>query len=396
MVFFAEAKGAIYKSERSFNSSDELLYSQWIQKSLTSDIFSNPESPYYGIKTDCADAAFALRAIYAFENKLSFEFIDNEGRKITENLTNFDSGSDVERLKKLIEYISENAGSEMLAGHNTYPIELKSIRPGDLYITKWKNSSGGESRHVYIIKDILPTGDLLLFSSTQPRAIRPLLARKGMPLHFFSEMPFGFRRFYSSNERKIMNLENYSLEQYELMLTGEKKFFSEVKLKLKNDEDTLQNNFDRRIENVCVALTARKDVVDLALKEKMKLGKKCFDEKRYDEFSTPSRDQNIIKDIERLRNGYRFALENSRQNELSEETHLGMSYLIGINKSKESLESLKQMCSLEIQLNESQQVIVNIKSFYDRSQAKLISSNPNESRLARWGYEKESKACKRK
>lgn len=385
------AASAVYEAKQDFNLEYESLYSIWIQEKVSHDIFSNPNSLYYGIKTDCADAAFALRTIFAYEQKLSIEFRDINGQIISERTKRFDQTThdELKKLKAFIAYIGENIGSEVLAGENTYPIALKSIRPGDLYITRWINSQGENTRHVYIIKEVLPTGDFVLFSSTQPRAIRPLSSRKGMPLHLFKERPFGFRRFIDKRNSR----ENESLEQYQFVKLGESRFFGMVKDALKIKEDTLQLNIERRIENICLALKTRKDVVELALQEKGVLSKKCFSKSQYEEYSTPSRDNNIIQDIERLRNGFKSILESNQINELNAETILSLENLIGENSSTEAFNAMAQLCSIPIELNSQKLIKVNIKSFYDRYKAGFISSNPNESIDVRWGFEKESKQC---
>lgn len=388
------AHSAIYESTRSFENADEILYSNWVKDAVSQDIFSNPESPYFGIKTDCADAAFALRAIYAYENKLSFEFIENDGRRISEKTTRFDNASTTEigRLKAFIDFIADNVGSEVLASDNTYPIDLKAIRPGDLYITRWANPKGELTRHVYIVKDILPTGDLLLYSSTQPRAIRPFLPRKGMPLRIFKERPFGFRRFQANLGQAKEKQEDFSNMQYEALKLGQEKFFALVKEGLKSSEDTLQLNIERRIENICVALETRKDVVEIALEERNP--SRCFSKERYDEFSTPSRDKNIINDIQRLKNGYATVVKNDMASELSDETRMGLDYLIGADATEEGLGALKNLCSVAIEFGGDRRVIMTIKSFSDRYKAGVISSNPNESLGARWGLERAKGTCK--
>lgn len=389
------AQAAIYQATRAFEAADELHYSMWVRDVVTQDIFSNPEGLYYGIKTDCADAAFALRAIYAFENKLSFEFIENDGKKITEKTNRFDgvSSSEIGRLKAFIDFIADNVGSEVLASDNTYPIHFNAIRPGDLYITRWTNPKGELTRHVYIIKEILPTGDLLLYSSTQPRAIRPFLPRKGMPLRIFKDRPFGFRRFMFNLNSSKEKMSDFSNIQYEAVKLGQDKFFSLVKTALKSSEDTLQLNIERRIENICVALETRKDVVEMALEQKGN-SKKCFSKDQYDEFSTPSRDSNIINDIQRLKNGYVTILKNGMATELESETTLGLDYLIGENNSEEGQVALKKLCNVEISLSADKNVLMTIKSFGDRYKAGLISSNPNESLGARWGLARVRGMCK--
>jgi len=389
------AHGAIYETQNSFKKDEIISYSKWIKEEVHQDIFSNPTSAYYGIKTDCADAAFALRAIYAYEQKLPFKFILNNGQIITEKSDKFDhvSNNEIKRLKAFIEFISENVGSEGLASDNTYAIDLKAIKPGDLYISRWKNSKGQLTRHVYIIKDILPTGDLLLYSSTVPRAIRPLLPRKGMPLRIFKEMPFGFRRFLPGTNGAINKLEDYSDMQYDLVKLGEEKFFKLVKEGLKSSEDSLELNIQRRIENICVALTTRLDIVEMALEAKEKLSTQCFNKAKYDEYSTPSRDKNIIQDIERLRNAYKVIVNKGMVVDLNESTKNGLDYLIDENKSAEGLVALKTLCSVAVEVSAGRRVLMTIKSFYDRYKANLVSSNPNEERAVRWGLEKSKNTC---
>jgi len=389
------AHGAIYEAKNSFTKDEELTYSKWIKEEVNQDIFSNPTSAYYGIKTDCADAAFALRAIYAYEQKLPFKFILNDNLIITEKSNRFDhvSNDEIKKLKALIEFISDHVGSEGLASDNTYSIDLKAIKPGDLYISRWKNNKGQLTRHVYIIKDILPTGDLLLYSSTVPRAIRPLLPRKGMPLRIFKEMPFGFRRFLPGTNSAINKLDDYSNMQYETVKFGEGYFFKTVKEGLKSSQDSLELNIQRRIENICVALTTRMDIVEMALEAKEDLQASCFKKTQYDEYSTPSRDKNIILDIERLRNAYKYITNKEMTVDLNETLKIGLDYLIDEDKSESGLTSMKALCSIPIEVASDKRVIMTIKSFYDRYKADLVSSNPNEERAVRWGLSKAKKTC---
>ena len=395
---FQVCQSAIYVADKSFDETLELEYREWVKKTVSSEIFSHPNSPYYGIKTDCADAAIALRLIFAFENKISFSFKDNEGNLVTEKTNRFDHfQSSQEKLKKLIDYLADKIGSETLAHSNTYPIQINQINSGDLYITRWKNKKGEYTRHVYIIKDILPTGDLLLLSSTQPRAIRPLLARKGMPLHFFGEAPFGFRRFFQPGQQIPSQLPHYSLEQYDLKNKGETAFFNHLKNTLKNSEDSLKLNIQRRIENICVALTARADIIDMAIEYKKDNNIKCFSKGTYDEFSTPSRDQNIFNDIERLRAGVKSILSQNLVNDIDENVWLGLNFLL--NSSEENrndeggLESIKNFCTIEVQIDSSKTVLLNMKSFYERFKKGYISSNPNESLPTRWGLAPKKSNC---
>lgn len=389
------AKGAIYESNLSLVTPNDDSYSKWVKEAVSQDIFSNPQGKYFGIKTDCADAAFALRIIYAYEQKLPFKFVLNDGHIITQKSTLFDhvSKDEIQKLKALIEFIGQNVGSEGLAQDNTYSIDLQALRPGDLYISKWSNPKGKVTRHVYIIKDILPTGDLLLFSSTLPSAVRPLLPRKGMPQNIFKDAPFGFRRFLPLNNSLQAPLEDFSNMQYEAVKSGEEHFFKLIKNLLKNTNDTLELKIQRSIENICVALTTRFDVVEMAQELREELDGKCFTKNQYDSFSTPTRDLNISLDIERVKNAYRTIVDNQIPINLDELTSIGLNYLIAKDQSTAGLDAIKNFCSIPIETSANTRIIINIKTFYDRYKAGMVSSNPNESRESRWGLSKSTNVC---
>lgn len=376
----------VWASKNSWNRDVETQYVQWIQSKLTFDIFSNPNGPYYGIKTDCADAAAALRTIFAYEHQLPVYFKDNDGLLITNSSSKYDHLTNkTERLKAFLRDMGENIGSETLASDNTYPIALSNIRPGDVYITKWTDASGIDTRHVYIVKDILPTGDLLLFSSTQPRAIRPLLARKGMPSHIISGEPYGFKRFSSGPK---FDHPEQSFSQYDDLKNGERFYFGKIKETHQKVKDTFENNINQRIENICMALQTRVHVVNLALEEFEKNNRQCFSHDEYDEYSTPSRDHNIVIDIQSLIFGWKTIKQRQIEPQLSEKLQSALEYLSGNISTDESRAALNSFC----QLSEIQNSL-DIRFFYDRFKAGAISSNPNESKNARWGLERESGIC---
>jgi hypothetical protein len=382
---------SVWTANRDWNIEDEIKYSEWVKANLKVDIFSNKESLYFGIKTDCADAAMALRTIYAFEQKLPISFKDNDGKFISNDSTSYDYlKSDLEKLKEMIRDIGENIGSETLADDNSYPIALAEIKPGDIYITKWKNSTGIDTRHVYFIKDILPTGDLLLYSSTQPRAVRPLLARKGMPLHIIDGKPYGFKRFKMGVHFQTPSLD-YS--QYNDLEKGEVFYFSKVKSTHQMIKDTLSNNISERIENICVALQTRQDVILSTIEYKNQIQNRCLTKEEYTEYSTPSRDFNITNDIEKLMYGWRVIKQRGIQDQIPSETQLALDYLINKNNNPEALNALNTFCKVQFTKSNNQEITMSIRSYYERYRFGVISSNPNEIIDARWGFAKEVKDC---
>lgn len=376
----------VWSNKNTWTKEFEAQYSEWAKSSqLSSDIFSNPQSPYYGIKTDCADATIAIRTIFAFEHQLPIYFRDNNGSVISNRSNKYDHLQSSSRLKAFLTDIGESIGSEILASDNTYPIALSNIRPGDLYITRWIDNSGIDTRHVYFVKDILPTGDLLLFSSTQPRAVRPLLARKGMPSHIIPGEPYGFKRFTTGPR---FEKPDQSFSQYDDLKKGGRYYFSKIKETHQKIKDTFENNINQRIENICIALQTRISVVASALDQFEKNNHHCFTQEEYDEYSTPSRDHNIDFDIESLVFGWKTIKEKNIQANLSEKTQLALDYLSEETDSPEALNQLNSFCFIEIS-----NFSLNIKNFHDLYKSGAISSNPNESIEARWGQKSVNGIC---
>ena len=108
----------VWVSNNTWNDSWEKRYAEWIKSDVSRDIFLQGR---YSIKTDCADAAYSLRAIFAYENKLPF-VIRNPNKyrssysnltknlivtlvKITDDLKNFYAGYMVSQALRQLEMI---------------------------------------------------------------------------------------------------------------------------------------------------------------------------------------------------------------------------------------------------------------------------------------------------
>jgi hypothetical protein len=64
-------KAAVWEDNQVWSLQYEEDFSNWMQSNAVNEnIFSDPKSPYFGVSTDCADTAYALRAIFAFESSL--------------------------------------------------------------------------------------------------------------------------------------------------------------------------------------------------------------------------------------------------------------------------------------------------------------------------------------
>lgn len=379
-LFSSVTLAAVWSSEKQWDEKMEMDYSRWIKEDLSANVFTDPASAYYGIKTDCADAVLVVRAIYSFENKLPFSFYNVDGVVLNNQTKKYDHIEQERRIISFLNDLGDQISAESLALENTFSIHPKDIRPGDFYIVKWENNEGKTNRHAYLIKDILPTGNFILLSSTTPKTKRVLATRLGMPVQLFSSSPFGFRRF---KERASKVLINDDLTQYAWVKLGEKEFYTRVKDLLKTEEDTYQKNFERRFSNICIALDVRKQVVEEAIR--LKNGRRCFSSSEYDEYSTPSRDHNLLMEFMRIKNAWLTISNKKIAHDLTTEEVLGLDFFIGKQRGPEGQFALSKRCIVSITKSNGEVMAMNLKVFFERLSNGIVSSNPNDPIEARYG-----------
>jgi len=123
LLFSSYIRAAVWDTDQSliWNNEEEKRYSSWVKDNWKADVFINPESSYFGIPTDCADAAYAMRIIYSFERKLEFKiltkrfkkkvydsiqnrYIKTKGTFITNNMNRWDYDQDRIREKYYPDY----------------------------------------------------------------------------------------------------------------------------------------------------------------------------------------------------------------------------------------------------------------------------------------------------
>lgn len=400
ILFSLSSTASIWQANRSWSQEDVQGFSDWIAShEYHPMIFFSKESPYFGLKSDCADAIIAAKVIYSFENNLPF--ILKTSKYSSDVITNQNKMFDhienhLERLMAFIHYIGESVGTEALARFNSYPVSFSGLRPGDFYITRWK-TNGSFIRHASMIKEILPTGHLVLYSSTTPVKARELDTREGMPLHVIEDRPWGFKRFISHEISMTIpsnQLNDYSTQQYDILTeAGKDHFFPRVIDQLKSEEDTLDGNLRRRVKNLCSALKLRQREVEYTIKYLEKVGNRCLNYSEYDEHSTPSRDQSLFNGIKRLLFGWKKIRRSSHLNKISQEVELALDHLLRKNNSSEGREALNELCHINLHL-ESKLYTFNLKNFFDLKRNSKISSHPNDSLASRWGASNQRTNCK--
>lgn len=388
------ANAQVWQTERNWTQLDLDNFSKWVASPDYNPLIFTKDGPYGGIKTDCADAIVAAKVIFSFENKLNFKIKTSSYNSdfISQETTKFDHIDDqIERVRSFIHYLGSSIGTEALARFNSYPIHPKDIRPSDFYVSRWK-TNGNFVRHAYMIKDLLPTGHLVLYSSTTPVKERELDVREGMPLHVLKDAPWGFKRFLplEINYETPKDMSNY---QYQILEnSGEDFFFSRIVDEIKIEEDTLDQNLKRRVKNLCSQLQLRKREV-LSTQEYLRsTSNRCMNYSLYDEHSTPSRDNSLQNGIKRLLYGWKKIRRSEHVSDVSTELSLGLDFILRKNKTPEAELALNSLCSINLQLK-GEFVTFNLKNFFDLKREGRISFHPNDSYERRWGLSGQTTHC---
>jgi hypothetical protein len=119
VIFSHSSKAAVWEDNQVWSLQYEEEFSHWMQSAAVNEtMFTSPQSPYYGINTDCADTAYALRAIFAYEHLLPFAIRSPSGsrgrnRTLNNRLTNWDAQrpTSIQRLIAMINEIGESVGN---------------------------------------------------------------------------------------------------------------------------------------------------------------------------------------------------------------------------------------------------------------------------------------------
>lgn len=380
-LFAITSQATVWEAENSWTRDYENSYSQWVNKEVTRDIFSNPTSPYYGIETDCSDFIYATQIIFAYENKLPFE-VNLPKETISNESSHFDNISNqLDRVKKLISYISENVGSYNLAYRDSYSVQLEEIAPGDFYIYRTE-VDGDVVFHAYLIQEIYDNGNLKLLYSTTPKKTRKLLVRLGMPARPITDKPFGFKRYTKANYFKS----GHGVDQYELVdQLGSDLAMKEIKKTIQKTKETRPEALYRKVFNMCNNMEARELAVRDALDYQDIINRKMTKSEYYN-YSTPSRDKILYHSILELASFWKVIKGHNLEHEVnSKDMITALDYLVGSYPSNIGASKLRRICK-GIKLNYLSPI--DYKKFAVRYKKGKISSDPNESWERRWGEQK--------
>lgn len=390
------SKASVWEAPRNWNSEAETEYTEWVQKFWIPGIFSSKASRYYGIPTDCADASYSMRAIFAFEHGLPFAVRDNsairERNVLSNHMERWDSIRDPLTRFKAFLYLIHNLGSTQTLPNDTFPVALQrqSFRAGIIMLfTGTKTYSG----HTMQVADLNQFGLPRITSSTVPRRIRELSESWRFPNYYptqSTDTPLysdGYRRFKTPDQlwQSSLTIPEADLEQFKIAkaLHGHNKAindrFEEI---LRVAIEPFGQKGYRLWDGVCKDVQARALMVAAALRRRSELGSKCMNEQDYESLSTPSRDYNIEKNMDLLKE-LRFSRDWSTQD--FKEKRI-IETLFDDEANDEAIGKLNEDCELKgMPGGPGVNTHFNLRDFYKVLKSNTNIWDPNSSLEQRWG-----------
>ena len=390
------AYSAVWQTQNEWSQDWEHQYQNWVQTNWKFDVFSNPNSKYYGVKTDCADAVYAIRAIFAFENALPFAIQDPTRYTrvpITNEMGRWDrKASELDRVKSFINYLSGIVSTHTMP-QNTVPVAInrESLVAGITYVKPKK--------HSYIITGWTKVGIPVRMHSTTPYAVRELAKFTAFPQYVpvdFVKFSDGYRRFKRPNElyKPISTLEGYSIEQYSVSENydaDKNKFDEYVKNKTHLEKEAVAQQTNRMLNNLCEAMYHRAESIrqghDFYLKIQEE-GRSCMNANEFDQYSTFSRDKRLVDQFAAFKHFVKMADNFSgtrfRNKNLSLDIVSGEAFTRYVAK-----EQVTNFCHIMYDSTHGERVYensLNLKALANRIDEGLLEQNPNTTEDRRWGH----------
>jgi hypothetical protein len=394
------AQAAVWPIRAQWDSTTEQAYSSWVQKNFHSEFFF-ANTPYAEIETDCADAAYGMRMVFAFEHGLPFTIRDprNARQLISEQTSRFDRYPEgLPRFLAFMDWIMSITSTATLV-NDTYPIKIdrEQIRPGIIYLT-WHT-------HAMQVVRVRDTGVIRYLASTTPRANRPMRSTIGYPLYVPGDPKArrygdGFRRFKQPADygRPDDLLEGYSIEQFqqaEAMNRELLPYYEWVQQRLALVSEPTWINVRRAMISVCEMAWDRGNAVAEAQKlliRNRQRGRACMSAAEYEEHSTPGRDRQLWRAFEHLEK------ISSAPRELNEgmlfrdyADHI-FSRLAEV-QARELDKGLLEWCDIG-SVDGGPGRAMNITELYGQLKSGRLQADPHANPRQRWGLESFTPRCR--
>ncbi|MFN7454501.1 MAG: hypothetical protein ACK5RO_07555 [Pseudobdellovibrionaceae bacterium] len=372
------SQAAVWTNQNSWNTDYEKKYQEWVRANWTADYFTKP-GPFQNVKLDCADAVYALRMIFSYENKLPFVMNDPTGgrKKISNEMSRWDAQPEAQRARSFLLYLFGVLSTASLPD-DSYPVSLQRsvLNSGSFILTDRKN------HHAWTIHSFSQYGIPFLIYGSRPPTTK-LYTRNEYPTVGFlfpnginPASKAGFRNFKQPEQlsKPSLQVSGASLEQYEL---PSNRWSSSIQKKMAMIDETAEARAERLLETACQSLKDRISVVIAADGLNRKLGSQCMDATQYDDFSTPNRDQRFLGNMLEIQ-----SLAGDK-NSLSSRT---LQKLESVLSGEISGADSNAFCRQEVQSG----LWISLGQASERIQKNKLSSNPMDAIERRWGFSESS------
>jgi len=384
--FTSASKASVWKSTNTWDDAWEQKYSEWVKTTFNDDIFVR--GVYANIATDCADAVYAARVIFSYENSLPF-VIGNANS----DTSKFDSiKSPTDRARAFIKYVGDVTSTRTLP-NDTYPVQInqQSLVPGivwvrasvasENFLVRLFSGDGAPTGHTEVVKDVSPAGIIFLMGSTVPKKVRTLMTSTSLMFLPEKDKGTGFRRWIWPQNRNSAKeqMSAYSDEQYAMgvaqtTMHGEtgsmqstqrnvKSFTDEVQARLAIAKETMPEYLTRISTEICSMLHVRNEIVTEGQKIKQQKNR-CFSGDSYENFSTPSRDKRIFETIKAMLDASSSGFFQSTESRVAKVSEYFNSCANIVLSTGESITAVQAVVAMGKKDN---------------------SSDPNVNELGRWG-----------
>ncbi len=383
----APAHAMVWKSVNRWDATWEKRYQHWVKNNWTEDFFMNEKKPiYYKFSHDCADAVYAMRLVFSYENRLPFVIHNRSrpGKTISNGMTRWDKYPAARRVRYFLDYVADMTSTKTLA-LDTYPIALDDIKPGDIYAAPGK--------HSYQIVNITEYGVAEVMSSTTPKAPRFLDRVPSFPFYVpedYKHKRDGYRRFIQpQNIRKPLSKQpGYSVEQYDIARAVNYNYvrFTDIiasalgKKKESPDEKTL-----RLLIALCMYANDRAVYVYDALwylQELRKKGRRCMNRREYDNYSTPSRDKRLKAFFNAVKNHYE---RHAKYKPWTQPQRWARTLFSAKQPSPAEIKDLNSFCMVQMSLGEK--YFIPLRDLRQNIAAGKVISDPHAPLEYRWGVQ---------
>ncbi len=299
--------GYLWEAKNSWNWEWEVRYAQWIQKEVDTGFLKR-----YGVATDCADVAYALRWIFARIHSLPMSsrlatghwFTHKSLRAEWKRLPTAPVWHQDKRFLKALNYLLDLTYTHSLA-RDTYPVAIQEASLLEGTIQLYINNASGHTQVLTKVRGPQEPGiPVEVLQSTVPRAERDLFGGGYWNRETQPEGKGGLVRFRWPQGEKLVPAEEmpfFSREQYLPSFTNGKAFFLAIFERIQPGFSFLAL-LDRLYADILAQLEERRAVVEQGYEFCRK--NSCEPGTPGDEnWSTPSRDKRLlgmIRDLEQI------------------------------------------------------------------------------------------------